>query len=75
MATNTLHTLGLTTAGKDDIDAETLSSGDSMKGSQSNYNSGNSASDNGFRCEICNKAYSRRMFSNVPTQEVESFCT
>lgn len=69
MATNTLHTLGLITAGKDDIDAGAFPSEGLMKGSESKSAlSRDSANDDGFRCEICNKAYSRRMFSNVPTQ-------
>lgn len=65
MATNTLHTLGLMTAGKDDIEAEPFPSENSMEGSKSKSASWDSANDNGSRCEICNKVYSRRMFSNV----------
>ncbi|KAF3015455.1 hypothetical protein E8E15_004043 [Penicillium rubens] len=60
MATNTLHTLELMTAGKDDIEAEPFPSENSMEGSKSKSASRDSANDNGSRCEICNKVYSRR---------------
>lgn len=59
MVNNTL-TLGLI-PGKDEMDkSHETSSQELIKGSK--YSSRNSGNDNEFRCEICHKTYSRRMF-------------